>query len=203
MLAIANPVQLVCVASKTLVGIEVQDVHTKDTLKIVGIRPNPDGANISAFQIRQLIEEIAAQVTPEYTPVAPSKYKFSFITSEAVGFGDISIDAIDRDNNITEGYCCFQHRNSLPADCTETVVSSGKPIESIAAALEMRVSTKGARAERGGKPTKAQLIRENILRPGLAANKTPEEMIAEIVSKYDFKLSLARVYFKENIRKVM
>lgn len=192
MLNVANPVQMVCVVSETHIGVEVQDLFTHNPIKMMNIEPNTAGYQVSSATVRALINK-AIHACIDVTPVAPKRHKLDAKTPEEIGVQNAMFD-----------YNCFEWREgwSVAANCTERTATQGKAIESVEAALQMRVSTKGARAERGGKKTKAEVARE-IIRAGLAASKTPEQMVAEIAETNGFAINLARVYFKENLRKVM
>jgi hypothetical protein len=180
-----NTVKLVCIASATAFGVEVQNIdgNIVKTMLVESITEQPNPLDIRA-KLNQAIEKLGS----EYTVVAPSKYKLiGAVTPEKAG---LARDAL-------HGYECMQVRDGW----THEAKKRARVAATVEQVLLMKTKTVGAIAVRNNAPTKASIVR-TIIAVGLSNKSTTEHIVTEIVKATGFALSLARVYFKENLKKV-
>lgn len=180
-----NIVKLVAIASATHFGVEVQaiDNSVQKVVLVEQIKEQPQPLDIRVKLIAA-IEKLGA----DYTVVAPTRYKLpGTVTAEKAG---LTRDAL-------HGYESFAVREEWSPE----VKVRQKTTLTVEAALAAKTKTTGAIAVRNGNPTKASIVRE-IIKTGLSTGNTTEMIVSEIVKACGFAVQLARVYFKENLKKV-
>lgn len=134
--------------------------------------------------------EAAAKLLPEgEAAVAPARYKLQgFAVAEEVlreRLADYSSVDLETAIDIAENHT---GRVAAPV-IVEDLISDAAP------------APRGSVAERGGKKTKSQMVRE-LLATLLPQNKTADEMIDAIVELTGFARPLAKSYLKGNLKKV-
>lgn len=180
-----NIVKLVAIASVAAFGIEVQNMEgvVQKTFLVEAITEQPTPEAIRA-KLNAAVEKLGE----DYVVVAPSKHKL--VGTQTAQQAGLPRDAL-------HGYESFQVRENWSPEFKKRASAT----LTLDAALKATTATTGSIATRKGAPTKASLVRD-IIRTGLKANHSTEQMIASIVSATSFAVQLARVYFKENLKKV-
>lgn len=138
---------------------------------------------------RAHLEAAAKLLNDGEAAVAPARYKLAgFAVAEEVlreRMADYS--SIDMESAID---CAENHTGRVAAPIiVEELISESAP------------APRGSVAERGGKKTKSQQVRE-LLAELLPQNKTADEMIDAIVALTGFARPLAKSYLKGNLKKV-
>jgi hypothetical protein len=181
-----NIVKLVCIASAVACGVEVLNIEGK-VLKTFLVEPITEQPTPEA--IRAKLNTAIEKLGSDYTVVAPSRYKLlGAVTAKDAG---LPRDAL-------HGYESFQVRDDWTPEIKKRAQAQALSVEQV---LKLKTCTTGAIEARKGKQTKASLVR-SIISEGLTSGHSTETMVANIVKATSFAVQLARVYFKENLKKV-
>jgi hypothetical protein len=179
-------VMLVAIASATAFGVEVQnlDKTVRKTMLVEAIteQPTPEA-------IRAKLEACVTKLGENFIVVAPSKHKIA---------GTVNAKAAGLDQNALHGYESFQAR----ADWNPEVKKAAKPQLTIEQVAALKTVTTGQILTRNGKTTKAEVAR-SIIKAGIESGSGVEAMVQSIAAKCEFGMQLARVYFRENLKKVL